>query len=147
MTGPVWPNPPRSSNTSRSATPTPNLLGTTILERGQVRALERMGAELFLPMGTYVRHKHPTFLASRGMRQFPAVAEFFAPVIDRGLNTLEVRIGAQLYLAGKSVTIADCTLYALLNACIDKFDYELPAKFEQLHAWYARFSQRPSASA
>jgi glutathione S-transferase len=127
--------------------PEPNMLGTTPVERAQVRALERMGADLFLPLGTYVRHKSPTFLPSRGMPRHPELMDFFVPGIERGLNTLELRIGDNPFLAGTQPTIADCTLYALLHACIDKFDYELAEQFQRLHRWYARFSERPSASA
>src|SRR5882757_116270 len=79
--------------------PAPNMLGTTVVERALVRALERMVADLFLPLGTYVRHKSPTFLASRGLPRNPQLADFFAPVIDRGLNTLEIRIDKNAFLA------------------------------------------------
>lgn len=127
--------------------PAPNMLGNTPFERAEVRALERMGNDLFLPMGTYVRHKSPTFLAGRGLVRQPELVDFFAPVIHRGLQTLETRIGARPFLAGARPTIADCTLYALFHACIDKFDYVLSEEFQRLHGWYRRFGARPSALA
>jgi glutathione S-transferase len=127
--------------------PEPDMIGATPRARARVRALQSIAADLVIPMGNYVRHSSPDFLPSRGLTPVPEVADFFVPGIDRGLTALEMMIGDNDYLAGDRPTLADCHLYALFHACIDKFGYELPDKFPRLLAWYARFSERPSASA
>ena len=127
--------------------PEPNMIGRTALERAKVRALQSIVSDLVLPMGTFVRHSHPTFLESRGLPRNPALGEFFVPGIDRGLSALETLIGDQPFLAGSRPMIADCHCYALFHACIDKFGYKLADKFVRLQAWYDLFGKRPSASA
>jgi glutathione S-transferase len=127
--------------------PEPDMIGPTPAARAKVRALQSMVADLVMPLGNYVRHGSPTFLPGRGLERVPEVAEFFVPGIDRGLTALETLIGDNAFLAGDRPTLADCHLYALLSACIDKFGYDLPQKFSRLRAWYSRFSERPSAKA
>jgi glutathione S-transferase len=67
------------------------------------------------------------------------------PSVDQLLEQLESRIGDRVFLAGRNPTIADCTLFALMEAAYFSFKYELPANYPRLRAWYKRFSERPSA--
>jgi len=127
--------------------PDPDMLGSTPERRASTRAVSLIVSDLVIPMGSFVRHSSETFLASRGLKRVPELVDFFAPSIDRGLTALEAIIGDNDFLTGERPMIPDCHCYALMHACIDKFDYDLPPKFERLRGWYERFSARPSASA
>jgi glutathione S-transferase len=67
------------------------------------------------------------------------------PLADQLLDQLEERIGDQNFLAGPRPTVADCTLFALIDAISAGFGYVLPERCPRLRGWYKRFQQRPSA--
>ena len=128
--------------------PDPPMIGTTLVERAKVRAIERIVAELFPLCRLYFSNVAPSFLHSvRGISHVPAVAEVIKPSIDRNLATLETHIGKNKFLAGSLPTVADCHFYALMSAGIEKFNYVIPEQFPRLRQWYLNFSERPSASA
>ncbi|WP_176592237.1 glutathione S-transferase family protein [Sphingobium sp. EM0848] len=127
--------------------PEPNMLGSDDRERAWTRAVSSMVADLVIPWGNLVRHRAPSIVESYGFKRVPEVALFFEPIVERGLNALEIAIGDNPFLVGDRPMIPDCHAFALFHATIDKFDYKLPDRFERLIAWYARFSQRPSAAA
>ena len=127
--------------------PEPNMIGTTDRERAWTRAVTSMVADLVIPWGNYVRHRAPSVVENYGFKRVPEVAAFFQPIVERGLNALEIIISDNPFLVGDKPMIADCHGYALFHATIDKFGYDIPERFVRLRAWYDRFSQRPSASA
>ena len=128
--------------------PHPNMIGATPAERVQTRALSSIVSDLVIPIGTYVRHRgtEPGFLESRGLQRQPQMAEFFLGYVNRGLAALETMIGDNEFLAGSRPTIPDCHAFAVLQACVDKFDYEFTEQVPRLKSWYARFAARPSAA-
>ncbi|HSZ07539.1 MAG TPA: glutathione S-transferase family protein [Steroidobacteraceae bacterium] len=126
--------------------PATPMIGTTAVERAHVRTLERIASDLFARLVLYLRHSNPEFMASHGMTSHPIIAAEMAPSVEHTLNVLETRIGDNLFLAGPHPTIADCTLFALLNAST-RLNYSLPEGFPRLRGWYQRFSERPSAVA
>ncbi len=127
--------------------PEPNMLGATDEERARARAITSIVSDLVIPMGNYIRHTDPDFLVSRGLEPRAEIAAFFEPSVGRGLNALEAVLGDKPFLLNDRPMIPDCHCFALFHACIDKFTYELPAKFANLNAWYRRFEERPSAQA
>ncbi|MBL4801593.1 MAG: glutathione S-transferase family protein [Emcibacter sp.] len=128
--------------------PTPGMIGATAEERVMTRSITSIVNDLFAPLGTFVRHNGPGpgFLESRGMPRHALLAEFFLPTVNRGFGALEIVMSNNMFLAGDRPMIPDCHLYALLEACIDKFGYVLSDELPQLIGWYARFSTRPSVS-
>jgi glutathione S-transferase len=125
--------------------PTPPMIGTTPLERAQVRALERIGTDMFSQVALYVQHRSPTFMASRGLVRYPDLVNAMEPLVERLIHVLECRIGEKKFLSGENPSVADCTLFALMYTCANNFEYDLPDKYPRLRGWYERFSKRPSA--
>jgi glutathione S-transferase len=125
--------------------PDPPMIGTTPVERAQVRSLERIGTDLFSRLELSVQHSIPDFIESLGLTRYPDVIKALEPSVNEGLRVLETRIGDNTFLAGDRCTIADCTLFALLHTCTTRFGYVLPPRFSRLHRWYANFNGRPSA--
>ncbi len=127
--------------------PAPNMIGHTDRERAWTRAVTSMVADLVIPWGNLVRHRAPSVVENYGFKRLPEIATFFEPIVERGLNALEIVIGDNDFFVGDRPMIPDCHAYALFHATIDKFGYHIPERFIRLTAWYARFGQRPSASA
>lgn len=127
--------------------PTPPMIGRTAEERAQVRATDRVASEVFVLLSQILMHTSPAALQIHpGLRQMPDVGTALQPLLDQLLDQLEQRIGDQTFLAGATPTIADCTLFALMEAIYPGFGYELPERCEHLRAWYDRFRLRPGVS-
>ena len=126
--------------------PNPPMLGGTLEERAHTRASERIANDLFTRMAFVLLNGSSSAAAARpGVVQVPQIAEYLQPSVDQLLEQLESRIADREFLAGRNPTIADCTLFALMEAAYFSFKYELPANYPRLRAWYKRFSERPSA--
>jgi glutathione S-transferase len=123
--------------------PEPPMIGTTPLERARVRAAERR-CELGV-LGRVARLFHATRAVLPGARPDPAAADLARGELAPQLAALDAEIGAGPFVCGPRPTIADCTLFAALEmARMGKLDVALGS---QVAAWYARFRERPSASA
>jgi glutathione S-transferase len=128
--------------------PDPPMIGTTPRERAKVRSVERVVAGISVLARLYFLHRAPSFLqSSRGLAYEPKVAAAIKPDFENDLHTIEVNMGEDPFVAGPKPTVADCHLYAILSAGVEKFDYEIPDEFPRLQRWYKNFSARPSASA
>ena len=126
--------------------PQPPMIGETPQERAQARASERIVGEIFTRLAFGLMHTHPSVPKNRpGFVQVPGVAEILLPSADELLDQLEVRMGDNMFLAGPRPTIADCSLFALMEISYPVFDYELPERCPNLRRWYAHFRDRPSA--
>ncbi|WP_165191484.1 glutathione S-transferase family protein [Caulobacter soli] len=127
--------------------PAPPMIGRTAEERAQVRATDRVADEVFTVLSQILLHTSPVaLLIHPGLVQKPDVGPALQPVLDRLLDQLEQRIGDGEFLAGRTPTIADCTLFALMEAVYPAFGYELPKRCRRLRAWYDRFQRRPSVT-
>jgi glutathione S-transferase len=124
--------------------PDPPMIGVDPFERAKVRALERIGNDLIVRTQLWLMHSQPHF-ASRVVQQ-PAVAEAARPWAEALLAVLEQHIGESPFLAGDKVTIADCTVFPLFQLCRVRMNLPYGADYPRLDAWYARFSERPSAA-
>lgn len=123
--------------------PDPPMIGRDPYERAKVRALERIGGDLITRAQLWLMHSSAYF-AGRVVAQ-PAVAAAAKPMVDELLNALEQHIGESPFLAGDKVTIADCTLFAMFQACRVRMNEPLGADRPRLDAWYGRFALRASA--
>jgi glutathione S-transferase len=124
--------------------PEPPMIGVTPEARAKVRSLERIGADLIGRAGIWLQHSHPHF-AGR-YRQDPVFGEVLGPTVDEVLEVLETHLGDKPFLAGDTLTIADCTLFALFQTCRVRLGFPFGAAYPGLDAWYARFAARPSAA-
>jgi glutathione S-transferase len=128
--------------------PDPPMIGTTPEERAKVRSIERVVMDQAALSRFYYMHMGPSFLQKlRGFAAVPEVFEALKPTYNNNLYTLEVRIGENPFLAGVTPTVADCHLYAIMSAGVEKFNYVIPDDYPRLQRWYETFSKRPSASA
>jgi len=123
--------------------PEPPMIGTTAVQRAQVRALERIGQDLITRGQLWLIHTSAYF-ADR--RQNPEVAAAAKLLVDPLLDGLEIHLADQPFLAGDRVTVADCTVFAMLQSCRVRFDKPLADDLPRLDAWYWRFAGRPSAA-
>jgi glutathione S-transferase len=124
--------------------PEPPMLGTDPVRRAKVRALERISADLIARSQIWMMH-YCSYFAER-VDQKPEVAAAMKPLVLELLNELEAHIGDAPFLAGEHVTIADCTLFALFQACRARLGVPIGADQPRLDAWYARFAERRSAA-
>ena len=128
--------------------PSPPMFGDTPEARARTRAAERKVAELFTLMSAVLMNSHPVFLVRRpGATQYPDVAVALQPMVDALLDALEIEMGDDPFLAGKGVTVADCSFFALTSSLNQTFDYELPERCPRLRKWFVAFKARPSANA
>ncbi len=124
--------------------PEPPMIGTDPVRRAKVRALERISADLLARSQIWMMHYY-SYFAER-VDQKPEVVAAMKPLVDELLNELEAHIGDAPFLAGEHVTIADCTLFALFQACRARLGVPIGADQPRLDAWYARFAERRSAA-
>jgi glutathione S-transferase len=125
--------------------PTPPMIGTTPEERAQIRASERIAADIFAYLPLILLNTEEEIAAKRGVVRQIEVAKTLQPGTDALLDQLENRIGNKPFLASDTPSIADCTFYALMDTTYRLFQYRIPERLPKLRAWYERFSRRPSA--
>lgn len=125
--------------------PTPPMIGTTPAERARVRALERV-CELGIlgRVATVFQNSHP-FFAGR-VKQSPEAAENARNQLQSIAKVLDAQVGKGPFVAGATPTIADCTLFAAFGFA-EFAQIAIDPACTNLHAWYERFKQRPSAAA
>ena len=118
--------------------PDPPMLGTTALERAQVRAVMMyIELNLLLPM---IRWVHTT-KSPLGLPPNPAVANHSAERLPRALQRVNDRIGSSDFVMGDRPTVPDCILLAALN--FGQFaDFELPDGLDNLSRWYELYPLR-----
>ena len=125
--------------------PKPPMIGTEPAERARVRAVDRWAEfGVLLPVVAIVRYGHPRF--ETRVRQSPDVVRAARDELASGTHCLDKAIGTNAFLAGETVTIADCTLFAALKYA-EEMGVRLGAELPRLRDWYTRFIERRSASA
>jgi len=94
--------------------PDPPMIGTTPLERANVRRLERMSELGVLSnVAAIFQNTHP-FMAGR-LKQSAEAADNARGRLAANLKVLDAEIGTKPFVAGDRPTIADCTLLAALD--------------------------------
>ena len=125
--------------------PEPSLVGKTPRERARARELERI-CELGVmgQIAGYFQNTSP-FMAGR-MKQTPEGAENAGNRLAANLKVVDAAIGNSPFVAGKSPTIADCTLYAALEFA-QFAEAPIDPGCKNVARWFESFQKRPSASA
>jgi len=124
--------------------PDPPLLGTNPEERARIRALERIANDLGVHLQVLVQHTQSFF--AKIIAQIPEAGEVARREINTALRVIGKHLGNRAFLAGDSATIADCTLFALLDTSRKVFDLRFDGETVELNGWYRRFAARPSAA-
>jgi glutathione S-transferase len=125
--------------------PNPPMIGVEPVERARVRALDRLAEfGVLLPVVEIARHGHPHFEAK--VKQSPEVVRAARDELAAGTRCLDKLVGAHPFVAGETVTVADCTLYAALKYA-ERMGVRLGSELPHLREWYTRFVGRRSSSA
>ncbi len=118
------------------------MIGATPIERAKTRATERVAEmRVFYPLSRYVQA-----VAMQPSRfPDPAIADHFKGQFPIGLHYLNQQVEAQgPFLMGAQVSIADCTLAAILEFA-RVHDVLVLDEYDGLAAWFDRFRWRSSA--
>jgi len=122
--------------------PEPSMFGTTPLERAKTRATERVAEiRVFYPLARYVQ----AMVTQRSRFPDPAIATHFKSQFPIGLSYLNQQVkAAGPFLTGKNVTMADCTLAAILEFA-RVHEIIVLNEYEALSAWFQRYRERATA--
>lgn len=123
--------------------PEPSMWGTTPEERAHARSLERICDFGVLIQIAQIVHATNSPL---GLPPNPAVAAAAKETLEQRLALLERTLeDDRPFVAGNSVSVADCSLCAGL--AFGRFrDFEVDARFERVLAWQSRYEKRPAAN-
>ena len=121
---------------------TPTMIGITPAARAATRELVSVFDEATPFFGIWARHGSRLNFGSHKPSREAAVigAERYA----MKLRLAESLIVGGRFLAGETVTLADCVAMALLQFTDKFYGVPLPVDCPKLSAWYARFAKRPS---
>lgn len=126
--------------------PSPDLLGVTPEDRARTRELVSVIDEAAIQLGIWCRKASPLF-AGREVQNREA-ATFAADAYHRQLRLLDTMMKetAGPFLAGPTVTIADCIAMATLQFAEQVYSVPVPSNCCNLVDWYGDFATRPSAT-
>jgi glutathione S-transferase len=125
--------------------PSPPMIGTSPLERGRVRELERIAdLGVLLRVATIFQNTHP-FMASR-LKQSADTADNARNQLATFLKVIDGRIGTHPFVAGEKPSIADCTLLAALDFA-EFAQVQIDPGCANVARWYSGFKRRSSAQA
>ena len=122
--------------------PEPALIGNSAEERARVRSLERLVDVGVLMTGARAVHATNSPL---GLPANPPVAKDALEGLERTLGYVDGWLGETPFVAGESVTIADCTLWGALNF-MGFFGIDPTPGFENVQRWKREFAERPSTT-
>ena len=125
--------------------PEPPLFGVTPVEKALVDMwVRRAEFVLMQPVGGYWRHAHPRTAAL--LTQYKDFGESNRETYGNALKWLNRELAARPFLAGEAYTMADiCALTTVDFA--DWIGLPIPDEYENVKAWHARVTARPSAQA
>jgi glutathione S-transferase len=127
--------------------PKPVLIGGTPEERAITRMWTRRAVlNVIEPMSSGFRFAEGLAMFQDRIRTMPAAAADFKAVAQDGLAVFDSLIGRGPWLAGDRFTLADITLYALLDF-FAKVGQPLDPEKKNVSAWFERVNARPSAEA
>jgi glutathione S-transferase len=125
--------------------PSPPMIGTSPLERGRVRELERIAdLGVLLRVATIFQNTHP-FMAAR-LKQSADAADNARNQLATFLKVIDRRVGTHPFVAGEKPSIADCTLLAALDFA-EFAQVQIDPGCANVARWYSGFKRRPSAQA
>jgi glutathione S-transferase len=125
--------------------PTPVLVGATPEERAETRMWTRRAVlNVIEPMSSGFRFAEGLSMFQDRMRCMPDAAADFKAVAQDGLALFDRLIGDGPFLAGDRFSLADVTLYTLLDFFAG-VGQPLDPKLGNVGAWFQRVAARPSA--
>ena len=125
--------------------PEPPLFGTTPVEKAMVDMwVRRTEFTVMMPVGNFWRHAHPRTAAL--LTQYKDFGESNRETYKGAQKWLNRELAERPHLAGETFTMADICLLTTVDFA-DWIGLPLEPEFENLAAWHARVSARPSAQA
>lgn len=122
--------------------PTPVMIGSTTIERAQVKSVERfIDMEIMGTMGIMAQQKMPLYIDRFG--DSDAVIAYARRRQKLALSQLNTMLAGKEFVCGDRVTIADCTLFAIYEFAF-LVDAALTPEYPDLCSWHRRFSLRLS---
>jgi glutathione S-transferase len=122
--------------------PGPEMRGKTSRDRARTRELTTVLDEALTFFGIWARHGSRL---NRGVdRASQGAVAIGAERYFQKLRLAEQMIGDAEFIAGDSVTTADCVAMAALSFARGFYGVPIPSDCARLSGWYARFSLRPS---
>jgi len=125
-------------------TPTPNLFGSTPLERAEVEMWQRR-AEFFLllPIAQVLRHSHPA-MAKLESPQVPDWAASNRVKAQAHFARFDATLEGRPFLAGERFSIADITGLVALDFS-KPARLAIPEEFKNLRRWWVDLAARPGS--
>jgi glutathione S-transferase len=125
--------------------PSPVLIGSTPEERAETRMWTRRAVlNVIEPMSSGFRFAEGLAMFQGRMRCMPDASADFKAVAQDGLALFDRLIGSGPYVAGARFSLADITLYALLDFFAG-VGQPLDPELKNLGAWFERVGARDSA--
>ena len=127
--------------------PSPPLVGTTAEERAETRMWTRRAVlNVVEPMSNGFRWKEALSMFKDRMRTIPHAADDLKAVAQDGLKLFDQALAGKQWIAGSRFTLADITLYSMLDffALVGQ---PLDPALVNVGAWFRRVGARPSAEA
>lgn len=125
--------------------PDPPLFGTTPFEKATVDMwVRRVEFTVMTPVGMYWRHAHPRTAAL--LKQFKDFGESNAETYKGAQRFLDKELAGREWLANDTYSMADICLQSTVDFA-KWIGLPLEPEHENLAAWHARVSARPSARA
>lgn len=126
--------------------PEPNLYGQDTKERAVIEMWDRRAElEILLPMVSVFTNTHPMWEGR--LRQVPEWGDVCRDNIEARMSWLDKELADREYLAGDRYTIADIVAQCGFVMGKAALKLTIPEELENLSAWFARVSSRPTARA
>ena len=123
----------------------PPLFGTTALEKATVDMwVRRVEFTVMTPVGMYWRHAHPRTAAL--LTQFKDFGESNQAIYAGAQKWLDRELAGRSFLAGETYSMADICLLTTVDFA-GWIGLPMDAQYENLAAWHARVTARPSSQA
>ncbi|MBL6614935.1 MAG: glutathione S-transferase [Reyranella sp.] len=126
---------------------TPSLIGDTPEERAKTRMwTRRIDLNIVEPGANGFRFSQGLKLFENRIRVIPEAADGLKATAQDKLKWLDALMGAQPFIAGDKLTMADILLFAFVDF-MGQVGQPLSPDCKNLTAWYGRMKARPSAAA
>ncbi len=130
--------------------PTPALFGTTPLEIGVIDMwIRRIELQLMSQIGHVWINSHKytqAYAEKHGIKRFPEFGEESRKRAVGRLHWLDGEIAGRDFIAGDTYSMADIAALSVIDFAIF-IGIPIPDRCDNLKAWHARVSARPSAKA
>jgi len=133
--------------------PEPSLFGIDAADRAKIDMWNRrIELDGFMPALHAVRNTVPVFKGRvvpgtrTDLEQLPTMVTRGKEMLDILLARLEPQMGANAFIAGANISIADITCYFVINMA-NTIELDVESKYPNIFRWHEEFSARPSTQA